>query len=105
MGNSSSAISPRVNSNNANPKSVDLEELVRITHCIASFLPEFFFVYLLDEMHELNQMHNQWKRETPNGEIHRRDFKDFLINIGIEDPVIHDLIFNAFLGNLRQTKE
>lgn len=44
-------------------------------------------------------MHKQWKKEAPSGVIIKKDFKDFLREIGLVDDFLQDLIFNAFDTN------
>ncbi len=44
-------------------------------------------------------MHRQWKKEAPSGTIAKKEFKDFLKDIGLVDDFLQDMIFNAFDTN------
>eukprot|EP01126_Amoeba_proteus_P021481 TRINITY_DN2182_c0_g1_i4.p1 TRINITY_DN2182_c0_g1~~TRINITY_DN2182_c0_g1_i4.p1 ORF type:complete len:112 (+),score=29.82 TRINITY_DN2182_c0_g1_i4:213-548(+) len=51
------------------------------------------------DQNDLKELHRQWKKEVPNGVITRKDFKDFLRDMGMTDELVQDLIFNTFDGN------
>jgi Ca2+-binding EF-hand superfamily protein len=45
---------------------------------------------------ELKEMYKQFKKETPSGVINKRDFKELMKGVGVQDPFLQDLIFSTF---------
>jgi hypothetical protein len=82
MGNSGSSSNVNV-PRNVSLVGVDLEELAKTTHCMSLDEMNLLFSLRLDEINELQQMLNQWKKETPNGVIFKREFKEFLTGVGL----------------------
>uniref|UniRef100_A0A7S4PLY3 EF-hand domain-containing protein n=1 Tax=Paramoeba aestuarina TaxID=180227 RepID=A0A7S4PLY3_9EUKA len=52
---------------------------------------------------ELQTMYKQFKKEAPNSEIPKADFVEVLQQMGISDPLLHDVIFKA-LDRKREDK-
>jgi Ca2+-binding EF-hand superfamily protein len=45
---------------------------------------------------ELKEIYKQFKKETPSGAINKRDFKELMKGVGVQDPFLQDLIFGTF---------
>eukprot|EP01126_Amoeba_proteus_P021478 TRINITY_DN2182_c0_g1_i1.p1 TRINITY_DN2182_c0_g1~~TRINITY_DN2182_c0_g1_i1.p1 ORF type:complete len:123 (+),score=28.94 TRINITY_DN2182_c0_g1_i1:213-581(+) len=93
MGNTPTSIGSGQRSSTLGKAEVD--ELESQTHCM--WFNEQANV--VDDQNDLKELHRQWKKEVPNGVITRKDFKDFLRDMGMTDELVQDLIFNTFDGN------
>eukprot|EP01120_Amphizonella_sp_Union-15-10_P003039 TRINITY_DN13340_c0_g1_i1.p1 TRINITY_DN13340_c0_g1~~TRINITY_DN13340_c0_g1_i1.p1 ORF type:complete len:195 (-),score=49.02 TRINITY_DN13340_c0_g1_i1:98-682(-) len=62
----------------------ELEELHKRTHF---------------EQKELKEMYKQFKKETPQGVINKKEFKEVMKAMGVWDIFLQDLIFNVFDSN------
>eukprot|EP01121_Diplochlamys_sp_Union-15-3_P019235 TRINITY_DN719_c0_g1_i1.p1 TRINITY_DN719_c0_g1~~TRINITY_DN719_c0_g1_i1.p1 ORF type:complete len:207 (-),score=58.44 TRINITY_DN719_c0_g1_i1:31-606(-) len=48
---------------------------------------------------ELKDMYKQFKKETPQGVINKKEFKEVMKAMGVAEPFLQDLLFNVFDAN------